>query len=88
MARGLALWGIHNGCRKSGSISAPIMTVTAARTRSAARMTQAEFAARIGVPVETVRNWEQGRRAPTGPGRALLRAIRNDPLGVVKALAR
>ena len=39
--------------------------------RAAARMTQAEFAARIGVPVETVRNWEQGKRSPRGPARAL-----------------
>jgi putative transcriptional regulator len=47
--------------------------------RSAARMTQAEFAARIGVPVETVRNWEQGKRSPRGPARALLRMIEGAP---------
>ncbi len=27
-------------------------------------LTQAAFAAQIGVPVETVRNWEQGKRSP------------------------
>jgi putative transcriptional regulator len=42
-------------------------------------MTQAEFAARIGVPVETVRNWEQGKRSPRGPARALLRMIEGAP---------
>ncbi len=47
--------------------------------RAAARMTQAEFAARIGVPVETVRNWEQGKRSPRGPARALLRMIEGAP---------
>ncbi len=47
--------------------------------RSAARMTQSEFAARIGVPVETVRNWEQGKRSPRGPARALLRMIEGAP---------
>jgi putative transcriptional regulator len=47
--------------------------------RAAARMTQAEFAARIGVPVETVRNWEQGKRSPRGPARALLRVIEGAP---------
>ena len=47
--------------------------------RAAARMTQAEFAARIGVPVETVRNWEQGKRAPAGPARALRRVIGRAP---------
>ena len=34
----------------------------ARRVRSQTRLTQAEFAARIGVPIETVRNWEQGKR--------------------------
>ena len=47
--------------------------------RAAARMTQAEFATRIGVPVETVRNWEQGKRSPRGPARALLRMIEGAP---------
>ena len=39
------------------------------------RLTQQEFAARLGVPVETIRNWEQGKRAPRGPG---ARAARRD----------
>ena len=32
--------------------------------RRRARLTQTEFASRLGVPVETIRNWEQGKRAP------------------------
>jgi putative transcriptional regulator len=51
----------------------------AKRVRSQTRLTQAEFAARIGVPIETVRNWEQGKRAPRGPARALLRLINQVP---------
>jgi putative transcriptional regulator len=47
--------------------------------RAATRLTQAEFAARIGVPIETVRNWEQGKRSPRGPARALLKLIENAP---------
>jgi putative transcriptional regulator len=47
--------------------------------RAASRLTQAEFAARIGVPLETVRNWEQGKRSPRGPARALLKLIENAP---------
>src|ERR1700722_17339542 len=35
--------------------------------RLRARLTQLEFAARLGVPVETIRNWEQGKRMPRGP---------------------
>jgi putative transcriptional regulator len=47
--------------------------------RTRLQLTQAEFAARIGVPIETVRNWEQGKRAPRGPARALLKVIENAP---------
>src|SRR6478672_12262580 len=43
--------------------------------RRRARLTQQEFAARLGVPVETIRNWEQGKRMPRGPARALLAVI-------------
>ncbi|HWP24901.1 MAG TPA: helix-turn-helix domain-containing protein [Xanthobacteraceae bacterium] len=51
----------------------------ARRIRANVRLTQAEFASRIGVPVETVRNWEQGKRAPRGPARALLKLIEQAP---------
>lgn len=51
----------------------------ARRIRAATRLTQAEFAARIGVPLETVRNWEQGKRSPRGPARALLKVIEKAP---------
>lgn len=47
--------------------------------RARTRLTQAEFAARIGVPIETVRNWEQGKRSPRGPARALLKLIEQAP---------
>jgi putative transcriptional regulator len=47
--------------------------------RARSRLTQAEFAARIGVPIETVRNWEQGKRSPRGPARALLKLIDRAP---------
>ena len=43
------------------------------------KLTQAEFATRIGVPIETVRNWEQGKRSPRGPARALLKLIEKAP---------
>ncbi len=50
-------------------------------------MTQAKFAALIDVQLGTLRNWEQGRREPTGPAKALLKAIHNDPVHVLNALA-
>jgi putative transcriptional regulator len=55
--------------------------------RQATGLTQAKFADLIDVQLATLRNWEQGRREPTGPAKALLRAIHNDPEHVLKALA-
>ena len=55
--------------------------------RRRARLTQIEFAARLGVPVETIRNWEQGKRMPRGPARALLAVIAHAPETVFAALA-
>ena len=55
--------------------------------RKATGLTQARFAALIDVQLGTLRNWEQGRRAPTGPAKALLKAIHTDPVNVLNALA-
>lgn len=55
--------------------------------RKATGLSQARFAEMIDVQVATLRNWEQGRREPTGPAKALLRAIHNDPDHVLKALS-
>jgi putative transcriptional regulator len=55
--------------------------------RRRARLTQMEFASRLGVPVETIRNWEQGKRMPRGPARALLAVIAHAPDTVFAALA-
>jgi putative transcriptional regulator len=53
--------------------------VYARSVRARTKLTQAEFASRIGVPIETVRNWEQGKRSPRGPARALLKVIDKAP---------
>jgi DNA-binding transcriptional regulator YiaG len=58
--------------------------VRAVRARTG--LSQAKFAELLSIEVSTLRNWEQGRREPTGPARALLRAIRNDPVAVIRAL--
>lgn len=51
----------------------------ARKVRARTKLSQKQFAKGIGVPVETVRNWEQGKRMPRGPARALLRIIGNAP---------
>jgi putative transcriptional regulator len=48
---------------------------------------QEEFALMIGVSVATLQNWEQGRRRPEGPARALLRVAAKNPQAIVEALA-
>lgn len=51
--------------------------VAAIRRRTG--LSQPAFAARIGVPVATLRNWEQGHRAPQGPARVLLALVDRNP---------
>jgi putative transcriptional regulator len=70
------------------TFSVPDMAKPAVRDlRHRARLTQQEFAARLGVPVETIRNWEQGKRMPRGPARALLAVIAHAPDTVFAALS-
>lgn len=59
----------------------------ASAVREGVGLSQREFAILVGVPVKTLQNWEQGRTRPTGPARALLRAIAKDPKHVLRALA-
>lgn len=54
--------------------------------RARTRLTQTAFAEQIEVPVETVRNWEQGKRSPRGPARALLKLIDRSPEAAFSAL--
>lgn len=49
-------------------------------------LSQDRFALLIGVKTGTLRNWEQGRRKPTGPAKALLRIFEADAEGTVRAL--
>jgi putative transcriptional regulator len=72
------------------AIAAPAETVSTPAVRDLrrrARLTQLEFASRLGVPVETIRNWEQGKRMPRGPARALLAVIAHAPETVFAALS-
>ena len=41
--------------------------------RERMQLSQPRFAAMLGISVGTLRNWEQGRRQPHGPARALLK---------------
>lgn len=54
--------------------------------RAKTGLTQEKFAMIVGVSKRTLENWEQGRRHPTGPARALLKILDADPVGAMKAL--
>ena len=60
--------------------------VRALRLRN--QLTQEQFAAKLGVPLDTIRNWEQGKRTPRGPARALLTLIARAPELAYAALAQ
>jgi len=49
-------------------------------------LSQKHFAALVGVSKRTLENWEQGRRKPAGPARALLRILHTDPEHALRAL--
>ncbi len=51
-------------------------------------MTQAEFAEAFGLPISTLRDWEQLRSNPDAPARALLRAIECEPDTMRRLLSR
>ena len=49
-------------------------------------LSQAQFSSMIGISLSTLQNWEQGRRRPEGPARALLRVAEVNPKVVLEAL--
>jgi putative transcriptional regulator len=49
-------------------------------------VSQNEFALMIGVSVRTLQNWEQGRRKPEGPAKALLKVASKNPSAVLDAI--
>lgn len=55
--------------------------------RERVKMTQAKFAKAYGLPLGTVKDWEQGRRQPDAPARALLTLIAKKPEVVRRVLA-
>ncbi len=57
-----------------------------AAIRAKTGLSQERFARAFQISPHTVRNWEQGRRAPQGPARALLLAIDRAPKAVMRAL--
>ncbi len=76
---------IKRGSRKPSRVF-EIKPVDIKAVRRKLRRTQSEFALMIGVSVSTLRNWEQGRRTPDGPARALLKVATENPEAIEQAL--
>lgn len=62
--------------------------IDVAGIRARLGLTQAEFSARFGISLHTLRKWEQDGREPEGPARAYLTVIDRNPDAVLKALGQ
>ena len=49
------------------------------RVRGKLGLSQSKFAAVLGISADTLQNWEQGRRSPTGPAKVLLKIAAKHP---------
>jgi len=64
---------------KKGDVGRVITVPSVAHIRERTGLSQAKFAALLGVSVRTLQEWEQGRRAPSGAARTLLMVAAKNP---------
>lgn len=64
---------------KRGEYGRVVNVPDVARVRQKTGLSQARFAALLGVSVRTLQDWEQGRRAPSGAARTLLLVANHNP---------
>lgn len=76
---------IRKGLLKPGRVF-EYRPVDVKRIRNQLNVSQSQFALMIGVNRATLQNWEQGRREPEGPARALLKVVEKNPRAVLEAL--
>lgn len=72
---------------KRGEAGRVTVFPSVAKTRAKVGLSQSEFARLLGVSVRTLQEWEQGRRAPSGPARMLLVIAHNNPRALLEAAA-
>jgi putative transcriptional regulator len=80
---GAYLRGSRKAVARVDRISAD--SIAAIRTRLG--LSQVQFARAIGISLDTLQNWEQGRRKPTGPAKVLLKVAARHPEVVLEAVA-
>ena len=64
-----------------------VVVSPAVQARQATGLSQAQFAALLGVSVRTLQGWEQGRKQPSGAARTLLAIARTNPRAVLAVSA-
>jgi putative transcriptional regulator len=72
---------------KKGRVGRVVNVPSVANIRERAGLSQSEFARLIGVSVRTLQDWEQGRRTPSGPARALLALAHKNPRALLELAA-
>jgi putative transcriptional regulator len=76
--------------RAGESLASALVRADSAQVRAirdSLGLTQRAFAERFGFSVDTIRNYEQGHRAPAGPARVLLEVVAREPEAVARAIA-
>jgi len=71
---------------KRGEVGRIITVPPVSETRARVGLSQSEFARLLGVSVRTLQEWEQGRRAPSGPARMLLAIAHKNPKVLLEAV--
>lgn len=56
------------------------------KVRARLGLSQRKFARLLGISEDTLQNWEQGRRRPTGPAEVLLKVAANHPEVILEAV--
>lgn len=74
---------ILQGLRDMQAGKGEVVLSPAIEARRATGLSQAQFAALLGVSVRTLQGWEQGRKQPSGAARTLLNIARTNPRAVL-----
>jgi len=72
---------------KAGETGRVSTVPSVADARANVGLSQSQFAKLMGVSVRTLQEWEQGRRAPSGPARTLLRIAARNPRALLESAA-
>lgn len=73
--------------RKAVARTDRVSPQSVAAIRTKLKLSQAQFARAFGISLDTLQNWELGRRKPTGPAKVLLRVAERHPEAAFDAVA-